>query len=64
MATFLPKVMIQNFYSPEEYAGELQSIDYKDVQQFREKMLSNFRFTTFFAGNVLRNEVNDLISTI
>jgi insulysin len=56
--------MIQNFYGPEDYTAELNKLDYEDVKTFRNKMLENFRFTTFFAGNIVRNEVDDLVDAI
>jgi insulysin len=34
------------------------------VKTFRNKMLENFRFTTFFSGNILRDEAINLIDVI
>ena len=56
--------MVQNFYSPEDYTEELNTLQYEDVKTFRDKLLANFRFTTLFAGNILREEAQDLINVI
>ena len=58
---YLPLIMSQPYYKPQDIAKELNSLKLNDLDKFRESMFRNFRFTSLFVGNVLKEEAFEFI---
>ena len=64
MGSYLPMLMQSNYLTAEEQIAELKVMNYEDLQLFRSQMVSNFRFTSFITGNVLREQAESLTNQI
>ncbi|CAD8081384.1 unnamed protein product [Paramecium primaurelia] len=59
----LPTI-IQGQPTPSQMIDEINSVTKDELAQFQKEMLENFRFTTYFTGNILRDEVQSLQNQI
>ncbi|KAM3136308.1 hypothetical protein pb186bvf_011607 [Paramecium bursaria] len=64
MTEYLNEIMLSTYYSPTFYLEELKRMDENQLKDFQQQYFKNFRLTTFFSGNILRNEVDDLVHSV
>ena len=49
-------IVLHPHHSPAELLKQLDTLKLSDLQKFQNDLFSEFRYTTFFAGNILREE--------
>jgi insulysin len=54
--------MVSDYVAPATQISELQRIDAASFETFKSRFLRNYRFTSFFTGNIFKEEAEQLVA--